>query len=68
MKLDVSVLMIRLFYIFPFSVKLLFSDDGVQQWSFTWGMQKHLTPIKTKHRNRLNLGPPLFHALTKIYP
>jgi hypothetical protein len=41
---------------------------GTDQWSATWCTRSHLTPIKTKHRNRLNLEPALILALTKIRP
>jgi hypothetical protein len=43
-------------------------------WFSTWGMltprgtRKHVTSIKTKNRNRLNLEPVLILALTKIRP
>jgi hypothetical protein len=46
----------------------------LHQWSSTWstrtpwGTRKHLTSIKTKHKNRLNLEPALILALTKIRP
>jgi hypothetical protein len=38
----------------------------LDQWSSTWGKRRHLTSMKTKHRNRLNFGPDLILALTKI--
>jgi hypothetical protein len=44
------------------------------QRSSNWGTRtigskrKHVTPIKTKHRNRLHLGPDVTLALAKIRP
>jgi hypothetical protein len=38
----------------------------LNQWSSTWGTRRHLTSIKTEHRNRLNFEPDLILALTKI--
>jgi hypothetical protein len=40
----------------------------LSQCSSTWGTQKHLTSIKTKHRNCLSLEPALIHALGNIRP
>jgi hypothetical protein len=42
-------------------------QPGVRQ-DILEGTRKHLTSIKTKHRNRLNLEPALILALTKIRP
>jgi hypothetical protein len=47
---------------------------SLDQWSSTCGTcipggkRTHITSIRSKHRNRLNLEPALIHALTKIRP
>jgi hypothetical protein len=43
-------------------------DMWVFQRSATWGTRRHLTSMKTKHRNRLNLESALMLTLTKIRP
>jgi hypothetical protein len=40
---------------------------GVQE-DILGGIQKHITSIKMKHRNLLNLEPTLIFALAKISP
>jgi hypothetical protein len=59
------------------SLILMFYDSGIQPGSkrtsklsedILGGMRKHLTSIKTKHRNRLNPEPSLILAFTKIRP
>jgi hypothetical protein len=53
---------------------LVITPYNLVQWYSTWdkrtlgGKRKHLTPIKTKQRNSLNLKSALILALTKICP
>jgi hypothetical protein len=39
---------------------------SLRQWSAAWGTRRHLTSIKTKHRNCSKLEPALILALTNI--
>jgi hypothetical protein len=51
-----------------YTIKQKPSCDYLQQWSSTWSTRRHLTSIKTKHRNRFNLEPALILTFTKIRP
>jgi hypothetical protein len=47
---------------------LQFKPVVLNMHAYHQGTREHLTAIKTKHRNSLNLKLALFLALTKILP
>jgi hypothetical protein len=47
---------------------IMLTIGHLEQWSSACGTLQHLTSIKMKYRNLLNLEPALILALTKISP